>query len=46
METGRREDRRMKDKIKRTDGSRKERRKQEDMLVAENRHGREGGRDE
>jgi hypothetical protein len=39
VETGRREDSRMRDKIKRTNGRRKERRKQ-DMLEAGNRHGR------
>jgi hypothetical protein len=39
VETGRREDPRMRDKIKRTNGWRKERRKQ-DMLDAGNIHGR------
>lgn len=46
VQSGRREDRKMKDTIKRTNGWRKERRKQEDMLEAGNRHGRMGGKDE
>jgi len=36
VETGRREDPKIKDKIKRTNGRRKERRKQEDMLETGN----------
>jgi len=43
VETGRREDPRMKDKINRTNGWRKERRKQEVMLEAGNRDERAGG---